>query len=34
MGDIIDGTSKTIMYGEMSWEVGIQEMLARGQHEL
>jgi type II secretory pathway pseudopilin PulG len=25
LGDITDGTSKTIMYGEMSWEVGIQE---------
>jgi prepilin-type N-terminal cleavage/methylation domain-containing protein len=26
IGDITDGTSKTIMYGEMSWEVGIQEV--------
>jgi prepilin-type N-terminal cleavage/methylation domain-containing protein/prepilin-type processing-associated H-X9-DG protein len=24
LGDVIDGTSKTIMYGEMSWDVGPQ----------
>jgi prepilin-type N-terminal cleavage/methylation domain-containing protein/prepilin-type processing-associated H-X9-DG protein len=25
LGDVTDGTSKTIMYGEMSWDVGPQE---------
>lgn len=25
VGDVTDGTSKTIMYGEMSWDVGPQE---------
>ena len=26
LGHVSDGTSKTIMYGEMSWDVGVQEM--------
>ena len=25
LGDVTDGTSKTIMFGEMSWDVGPQE---------
>jgi hypothetical protein len=25
MGDVTDGSSNTIMYGEMSWDVGLQE---------
>jgi prepilin-type N-terminal cleavage/methylation domain-containing protein/prepilin-type processing-associated H-X9-DG protein len=26
LGDVTDGTSKTIMYGEMSWDIGVQEV--------